>query len=102
MYSQPRRLASKDPSVVLPEPVTPIIAMIIVSASLLVSAQQQDHVEKNQDRDYQLQHEHAPLVKLRDHEFIQLAGGLQFFRYQRLVIIHTNFRRADAINASVV
>src|SRR5712671_6485462 len=65
-------------------------------------AQQKNYVERDKDRDDQFQHEHAALVKLRDHEFVKLAGGLQFFADQRFVIFNADLGGNQPVDARIV
>src|ERR1700722_17299283 len=73
--SDPSRCASILPTVVLPDPVTPITITIIRSPTSLISAQQENHVEQDKHCDNDFHDEHASLVELGDHEIVQLARG---------------------------
>jgi hypothetical protein len=42
---------------------------------LFVTAEQKNYVEQHQDCDNHFEREHAALVELSDHEFVQLARG---------------------------
>src|SRR6267154_1898222 len=65
-------------------------------------AQQENNVERDENCDDQFQHEHAALVKLRDHEFVKFAGGLQFFADQRFVIFDADLGGNQPVDARIV
>lgn len=54
----------------------------------------------NQDRDHHhLQHKRAALLKLFDHEAIQVVSGFEFLVNQLFVIENTDFRRCKPLQA---
>src|SRR5258708_29144879 len=65
-------------------------------------AQQENDVERDKHSDDELQHKHAALVELRDHEPVEFARRLQLLVDQRLVVVDADLGGDVSVDARVV
>src|SRR5437588_8725822 len=64
-----------------------------------LAAEEIDQLDDENDHHHQLEHKGAALVKLVDHETVEIFSGVKLFLHQILVVGHAYFLRRQFVQA---